>query len=149
MKKINTVLGEIDGTELGETLFHEHVVNYNPSFYQAFGEKWLPKEKIRDRAVELFKQAKEECGVAARRVVKRLSFYLRRRQNSNESFVYRTFRYIRRKNGYSDGRRRVREIDLLERYRENGRRKNILYVRYKIWEKTFRFAVKKHFDFYL
>lgn len=63
MKKINTVLGEIDGTELGETLFHEHVVNYNPSFYQAFGEKWLPKEKIIDRAVELFKQAKQECGV--------------------------------------------------------------------------------------
>jgi phosphotriesterase-related protein len=63
MRKINTVLGEIDGAELGATLFHEHVVNYNPSFYQAFGEKWLPREKVIERAVELFKQAKEECGV--------------------------------------------------------------------------------------
>ena len=63
MKKIPTVLGEIDGEMLGETLFHEHVINYNPSFYQAFGEKWFPREKVIERAVNLFKQAKEECGV--------------------------------------------------------------------------------------
>ena len=63
MSKINTVLGEIDSDLLGETLFHEHVINYNPSFYQAFGEKWFSREKVIDRAVTLFKQAKEECGV--------------------------------------------------------------------------------------
>jgi phosphotriesterase-related protein len=64
MKKIPTVLGEIDVDFLGETLCHEHVVCINPSFYSAFGEKWLPREKIIERAVKLFKQAKEECNVA-------------------------------------------------------------------------------------
>ena len=64
MKQINTVLGKIDSAMLGETLCHEHVVCINPSFYSAFGEKWLPREKVIDRAVQLFKQAKEECGVS-------------------------------------------------------------------------------------
>jgi phosphotriesterase-related protein len=64
MAKINTVLGEIDSNQLGETLCHEHVVCVNPAFYNAFGEKWLPKEKVIERAVKLFRQAKDECGVS-------------------------------------------------------------------------------------
>ena len=64
MAKINTVLGEIDSNQLGETLCHEHVVCVNPAFYNAFGEKWFPREKVIERAVKLFKQAKEECGVS-------------------------------------------------------------------------------------
>ncbi len=62
--KMNTVLGEIDSELLGETLFHEHVACVNPCFYNAFGEKWFPREKVIERAVKLFKQAKEECNVS-------------------------------------------------------------------------------------
>lgn len=64
MKKIFTALGEIDANSMGETLCHEHVMCINPSFYSAFGEKWLPREKVIERAVKLFKQAKEECGIS-------------------------------------------------------------------------------------
>ena len=46
MKRIPTVLGEIEINALGETLCHEHVINYNPAFYLAFGEKWFPREKL-------------------------------------------------------------------------------------------------------
>ena len=64
MKQINTVLGIIDSAMLGETLCHEHVINYNPNFYNAFKDKWFPREKVIERAVKLFKQAKEECNVS-------------------------------------------------------------------------------------
>lgn len=64
MSRINTVLGEIDSNQLGETLCHEHVICVNPAFYSAFGEKWLPRKKVIERAVKLFKQVKEECGVS-------------------------------------------------------------------------------------
>lgn len=64
MKKIHTVLGEIDSNTLGETLFHEHVACVNPAFDNAFGDKWFPREKVIERAVKLFKQAKEECGIS-------------------------------------------------------------------------------------
>jgi phosphotriesterase-related protein len=64
MRKIPTVLGEIEDSVLGVTLFHEHVACVNPCFYNAFGEKWFPREKVIERAVKLFKQAKEECGVS-------------------------------------------------------------------------------------
>ena len=62
--KMNTVLGEIDSALLGETLFHEHVACVNPAFYNAFGDKWFPREKVIEWAVKLFKQAKEECGIS-------------------------------------------------------------------------------------
>lgn len=62
--KINTALGEIDSEFLGETLFHEHVACVNLAFYNAFGDKWFPREKAIERAVRLFKQAKEECGIS-------------------------------------------------------------------------------------
>ena len=61
---MNTVLGEIDSELLGKTLFHEHVACVNPAFYNAFGDKWFPREKVIEWAVKLFKQAKEECGIS-------------------------------------------------------------------------------------
>lgn len=61
---VNTVLGEIEGNQLGETLCHEHVLCVNPAFYNAFRNKWLPREEVIDKAVQLFKQAKNECGVS-------------------------------------------------------------------------------------
>lgn len=64
MRKIPTVLGEIDVDFLGETLCHEHVICINPAFSNAFGNKWLPREEVIERAVKLFKQAKDECGVS-------------------------------------------------------------------------------------
>lgn len=64
MKKINTVLGSIDSEMLGETLCHEHVLCANPAFYNAFKAKWFLREEVIDRAVKLFKQAKDECGVS-------------------------------------------------------------------------------------
>ena len=63
MKQINTVMGLIDSAMLGETLCHEHVTAYNLSFYNAFKDKWFSKKEVIDRAVKLFSQAKEECGV--------------------------------------------------------------------------------------
>lgn len=63
MAKINTVLGAIEDNFLGETLFHEHVFCANPSFCNAFGNSWFPREQVVERAIKLFKQAKEECGV--------------------------------------------------------------------------------------
>ena len=61
---INTVLGEIDENMLGETLCHEHAACVNPAFWGAFGEKWFPREKAINRAVKLFRAAKEECNVS-------------------------------------------------------------------------------------
>jgi phosphotriesterase-related protein len=63
LKKINTALGEIDVNSLGQTLCHEHVVCMSPSFYSAFGKKWLDLEFAEKRAVEMFRQAKDECGL--------------------------------------------------------------------------------------
>lgn len=58
MKKINTVLGEIDVNSLGNVLSHEHVVIYSPNMRSGFGERWFNMEKVIDRAVKLLKQAK-------------------------------------------------------------------------------------------
>ena len=63
MAKINAVLGEIDINNLGETLFHEHVACVNPAFRFAFGNKYFPREKVLERAVNLLIQARNECGV--------------------------------------------------------------------------------------
>lgn len=63
-KTINTVLGKLNVNELGETLCHEHVVCANPSFQMAFGNKWIDMQEAERRAVELFSQAKRECGVS-------------------------------------------------------------------------------------
>ncbi len=63
MVKINTVLGEIDIENLKETLFHEHVACFSPAFRFAFGDKYFPREKVLERAVNLLKKAKRECGV--------------------------------------------------------------------------------------
>ena len=62
MRKIPTVLGEIEDSVLGVTLFHEHVACVNPAFYNAFGERQFSREKVIERAVKLFKQAKVEIG---------------------------------------------------------------------------------------
>ena len=64
MKKINTVLGEIERDSLGETLCHEHVACLNPSFYRAFGEKWMRKSEVVNHAVAMCKQAKEDCNIS-------------------------------------------------------------------------------------
>ena len=53
MKKINTVLGEIERDSLGETLCHEHVACLNPSFYRPFGEKWMRKSEVVNHAVAM------------------------------------------------------------------------------------------------
>ena len=63
-KKINTVLGEIAVNDLGQTLCHEHVVCVSPSFYHAFKKNWMDKEQVVERAVTLFTQAREECGLS-------------------------------------------------------------------------------------
>lgn len=62
-KKINTVLGEIAVNDLGQTLCHEHVICASPSFLTAFGKKWIDLQQVENRAVELFRQAKDECGL--------------------------------------------------------------------------------------
>ncbi len=63
MKTINTVLGKINVENLGETLCHEHDTCISPSFYTAFGRKWMDKDKVIERAVLLFGSAKKECGL--------------------------------------------------------------------------------------
>ena len=62
-KKINTVLGEMDVNDMGETLCHEHVTIMNPAFYMAFKGKWMDLKRVEERAVELFSKAKDECGL--------------------------------------------------------------------------------------
>lgn len=62
MKKINTVLGEIDESQLGDTLIHEHVICVSTIMRNAFGEKWVPTKKVADRAVAMLRQCRD-CGV--------------------------------------------------------------------------------------
>ena len=47
--KVNTVLGPIDGNEMGITLMHEHIVNIEWNFARAF-----PEFYDRERVVEMF-----------------------------------------------------------------------------------------------
>ena len=60
---INTVLGEIESEALGSVLCHEHVACFSHNMKQCLGDKWFNTEAVIERAVKLFKQAKEECGV--------------------------------------------------------------------------------------
>ncbi len=64
MKKINTVLGTIEREFLGSTLCHEHVACLNPSFYMAFGEKWMKRAEVIDNAVAMCRRAKEDCDIS-------------------------------------------------------------------------------------
>ena len=64
-KSINTVLGEIPADELGVTLAHEHVLCASPTMLAAFGNKWMDRERVIDKAVTLLTEAKEECGVSS------------------------------------------------------------------------------------
>ncbi len=62
-KTVHTVLGPIGGERLGDVLCHEHVACVNPCMRDAFGERWFCREEVTARAVRLFAEAKEECGV--------------------------------------------------------------------------------------
>lgn len=56
---INTVLGPIETTELGQTLFHEHVSLGDWSMRTAFGDHFYQHELVADRATEHFTRAGE------------------------------------------------------------------------------------------
>lgn len=60
---VNTVCGKISVQEMGNTLCHEHIMCVNPSVLNAFGENWVNLDRVKNKAVEMFKQAKEECGI--------------------------------------------------------------------------------------
>ena len=65
MKKISTVLGEISPDELGITLTHEHIVCASPAMVAAFGNKWMDRERVIEKAVTLLTEAKRECGISS------------------------------------------------------------------------------------
>lgn len=56
---VNSVLGPIDTADLGQTLFHEHIVTADWSLRMAFGEHFYDHEVVADRAVEQFTRARE------------------------------------------------------------------------------------------
>ena len=58
MAKINGVLGEIDTSELGFTLMHEHILTVNWAMRQAFSD-WIDRKEIVDHAVSEVLAAKE------------------------------------------------------------------------------------------
>ena len=58
MAKINGVLGEIDTSELGFTLMHEHILTVNWSMRQAFSD-WIDRAQVVDHAVSEVLAAKE------------------------------------------------------------------------------------------
>ena len=65
MKKISTVLGEISPDELGITLTHEHIVCASPAMVSAFGNKWMERERVVEKAVTLLTEARREFGVSS------------------------------------------------------------------------------------
>ena len=60
--RIHTVTGIIDTGELGETLFHEHIICTSPEFQRVFPD-WLPRKKVVDIAVSKIKYAVEKFGI--------------------------------------------------------------------------------------
>ncbi|MFM1723795.1 phosphotriesterase [Rhodococcus sp. PAM 2766] len=56
---VNTVHGPIDGSQLGQTLIHEHIVTADWSMRMAFGEHYYEHDVIVDRAVAQFLRAKQ------------------------------------------------------------------------------------------
>ena len=60
--RIHTVTGIIDTGELGETLFHEHIICTSPEFQRVFSD-WLPRKKVVDIAVSKIKYAAEKFGI--------------------------------------------------------------------------------------
>lgn len=60
---VNTVLGEMNIQDLGQTLCHEHVICFTPAMKMGFDDRWFDTEQVIQKATVLFKHAKEECGV--------------------------------------------------------------------------------------
>ncbi|WP_368191873.1 phosphotriesterase [Blautia sp. 1033sp1_1033st1_G9_1033SCRN_220408] len=60
---INTVLGEIDASDMGRTLMHEHAVCFDVSLRNAFGKKWVDEEKAVEFIAKRLKAAKENSGI--------------------------------------------------------------------------------------
>ena len=60
--RIHTVTGIIDTGELGETLFHEHIICTSPEIQRVFPD-WLPRKKVVDIAVSKIKYAAEKFGI--------------------------------------------------------------------------------------
>lgn len=60
--QINSAAGKIDIHEIGETLFHEHIICTSPEFQRVFSE-WLPRKQVVDIAVSKIKYAAEKFGV--------------------------------------------------------------------------------------
>ena len=63
MKKVNTVLGEVEVTQMENVLSHEHIVCCSHAMKLAFGDKWFNTEELISIASELLKKAKDECGI--------------------------------------------------------------------------------------
>jgi phosphotriesterase-related protein len=55
---VNSVLGQIDPSDLGFTLMHEHITSVNTSMIQAFSE-WYNRQEIIKKAVDELKYAKQ------------------------------------------------------------------------------------------
>ena len=60
--QINTVTGKIDINELGETLFHEHIICTAPEFQRIFPD-FPPRRMAVDIAVKKLKYAADKFGV--------------------------------------------------------------------------------------
>jgi len=60
---INSVLGTIDTTELGQVLVHEHVTCADWSMKMNFGKKFFDRDEVIKTAVYVFGEAKK-CGIS-------------------------------------------------------------------------------------
>lgn len=62
MRKVATVLGDVDANSLGDVLCHEHVICADPSMRAGFGDNWFPLKEVEERAVTMFSRA-YDCGI--------------------------------------------------------------------------------------
>jgi len=60
---IQTVIGTVEASDLGNVLFHEHIGCISNDLMHIFGEKWLDKEVLADFAVDILKELKLKHGL--------------------------------------------------------------------------------------
>ncbi len=62
-KIIRTVTGDINGSETGNVLMHEHIRCASYDMIKAFGKRWLDDERLEEYSVSILKELKKRFGV--------------------------------------------------------------------------------------
>ncbi len=61
---IRTVLGDIERSECGNALMHEHIQNVSNDMLSAFGKRWLDGKKIEEYATDILSECNRRNGLS-------------------------------------------------------------------------------------